>query len=84
VTGATTTLLANTCKASSTWTRVSATVTANAGHSVTVTLTLTSHDNPYDGYGILTRFDDIQLATSATSTGASSVTTPSSQPRNRR
>ncbi len=52
------TVLAKTCRTSSTWTKVSTSVTA--GHSYT--LTLVSHDDNYPGDPTYTLYDDAALA----------------------
>jgi hypothetical protein len=57
VTGVTTTLLPKTCAASAVWTQVTYNATANAGHSVT--LTLTSEDDDYPGDPTYTWYDDV-------------------------
>ncbi|GAC1439856.1 MAG: hypothetical protein NVSMB51_18340 [Solirubrobacteraceae bacterium] len=57
-TGTIKTLLAKTCNTSSTWTKVSAAVTA--GHSYT--LTLVSHDDNYAGDPTSTKWDDVVVA----------------------
>lgn len=58
-TGKTTTLLPKTCTNNGTWMRVSSSVGASAGHSVT--LTLTSRDDNYPGDPTYTLYDDVQL-----------------------
>jgi serine protease len=57
VTGVTTTLLAPTCTDTGAWVRVMASLAANAGHSVT--LTLTNHDENNPGDPTMTRYDDV-------------------------
>ena len=56
--GTTKTVLAKTCRTSSTWTKVSSTITA--GHSYT--LTLISHDDDYVGDPTYTLYDDAALS----------------------
>jgi Bacterial Ig domain len=68
VTGATATLLAKTCAASAAWTQVTYNAAANAGHSVT--LTLSNHDDGYAGDPTYTWYDDVAV------TGAPADTTP--------
>ena len=52
-------MLPSTCGNSSTWTQVTASLTAQAGHRVT--LTLASNDNSTDGHPNFTLYDDIRL-----------------------
>ena len=56
----TTTVLANTCSNTNTWTKVSATLTAS--HSYTIKLV--NHDDNYAGDATYTQFDDVAVATS--------------------
>ena len=57
----TTTVLANTCSNTNTWTKVSATLTAS--HSYT--LTLVSHDDNYASDPTYTQYDDVAIASSS-------------------
>jgi hypothetical protein len=57
VTNTTRTLLPPTCKNLGVWVKVSADLTASAGHSVT--LTLTAHDDDYPGDPTYALFDDV-------------------------
>ncbi|MCX3058273.1 Ig domain-containing protein [Streptomyces beihaiensis] len=57
-TGTTTTVLAKTCASSSAWNQVTAPVTA--GHSYT--LTLTNHDDNYQGDATYTAYDDVTVS----------------------
>ncbi len=57
-TAATTTLLANTCSNTGTWTQVSSALTSS--HSYT--LTLTSHDDNYAGDPTYTQYDDVVIS----------------------
>jgi len=59
-TGTTTTLLANTCTNTGTWTQVSSAVTAG----VSYTLTLISHDDNYASDPTYTLYDDVTIAAS--------------------
>jgi Bacterial Ig domain len=77
VTGATTTLLAKTCNnPGGTWTQVNYNASANAGHSVT--LTLTSHDDNYAGDPTYTWYDDVVVTSGApdTTPPTTSITAP--------
>jgi serine protease len=59
VTGATITVLPNTCTNTNTWVQASASVTSMRGHSVT--LTLKNHDDNYAGDATYTDFDDVNV-----------------------
>jgi serine protease len=59
VTGATITVLPNTCTLTNTWVQASANVSSTAGHSVT--LKLLNHDDNYAGDATYTDFDDISV-----------------------
>jgi hypothetical protein len=59
VTGVATTILASTCTNTGAWVQSSATVSGNAGHSVT--LTLLNHDDNYAGDATYTLFDDVTI-----------------------
>ena len=76
VTGTTSTILAKVCTTTPVWTQVNANVAANAGHSVT--LTLTSHDDNYAGDASFTYFDDVTVTTTTPDTTAptTSITAP--------
>jgi pseudomonalisin len=76
VTGTTTTVLAKTCTTTALWSQVSANVAANAGHSMT--LTITNHDDNYPGDPTFTYVDDVVVATSTpdTTPPTTSITAP--------
>ena len=59
-TGTTTTVPAKTCVSNSGWVHKTAAVTA--GHSYTLTLTLTSKDDNYPGDPTYTKYDDVTLS----------------------
>jgi hypothetical protein len=61
-TAATTTPLAKTCTNTGAWQQVTANVSANAGHSVT--LTLANHDDNYAGDATYSQWDDVTVTTS--------------------
>jgi hypothetical protein len=73
VTSATTTLLADTCAASAAWTQVTYNASANAGHSVT--LTLANHDDNFSSDPTYTWYDDVTVASGATPP-TTSITAP--------
>jgi hypothetical protein len=73
VTSSTTTLLADTCAASAAWTQVTYNASANAGHSVT--LTLANHDDNYPSDPTYTWYDDVTVASGATPP-TTSITAP--------
>jgi hypothetical protein len=73
VTSATTTLLADTCAASAAWTQVTFNASANAGHSVT--LTLANHDDNFSSDPTYTWYDDVTVASGATPP-TTSITAP--------
>ncbi|MFI5166102.1 MAG: protease pro-enzyme activation domain-containing protein [Thermoanaerobaculales bacterium] len=60
-TSTTSTVLAKTCTTTGTWTQKTFSLSANAGHSVT--LTLTSHDDNYAGDATYTYYDDVVMTT---------------------
>jgi uncharacterized membrane protein len=76
VTNTTTTLLAKTCAASATWTQVTYNASANAGHSVT--LTLTSHDDNFGADPTFTWYDDVVVTSGPpdTTPPTTSITSP--------
>jgi hypothetical protein len=76
VTSVTTTLLAKTCAASATWTQVNYNASANAGHSVT--LTLTSHDDNFGSDPTFTWYDDVVVTSGPpdTTPPTTSITAP--------
>jgi len=76
VTNVTTTLLAKTCAASATWTQVTYNAAANAGHSVT--LTLTSHDDNFGADPTFTWYDDVVVTSGPpdTTPPTTSITAP--------
>jgi hypothetical protein len=63
VTSTTTTMLPNTCTNNGIWAQVSANLTAQAGHSVT--LTLTSHEDTYARDPTYTLYDDVAFTPAA-------------------
>jgi Bacterial Ig domain len=77
VTGTTTTLLAKTCNnPGGTWTQVNYNASANAGHSVT--LTLTSHDDNFGADPTYTWYDDVVVTSGPpdTTPPTTSITAP--------
>jgi hypothetical protein len=76
VTSATTTLLAKTCTTTGVWTQVTFNATANAGHSVT--LTLANHDDNLAGDPTFTWYDDVTVTTGTpdTTPPTTSITAP--------
>lgn len=62
-TGGSTTLLSNVCSNTGAWQSVTADLSANAGHSVT--LTLANHDDNYSADPTYTLYDDVSLSGSA-------------------
>jgi hypothetical protein len=57
VTGTTGTILAKTCTNGGGWVQLTATISTQAGHSLT--LTLISHDDNYPGDPTYTLYDDV-------------------------
>jgi hypothetical protein len=81
VTNTTTTILPRTCTNTGTWQQVTANVAAQAGHSVT--LTLTSHDDNYRNDATHTLFDDVTVGSApapAPTPTAIPTLTPTSAP----
>ncbi len=76
VTGTTTTILGKTCTTTAVWTNVSTSVTGNAGHSMT--LTVTNHDDNYAGDPTFSYVDDVVVGTSSgdTTPPTTSITAP--------
>jgi hypothetical protein len=76
VTSTTTTLLAKTCTPTGVWTQVTFNATANAGHSVT--LTLANHDDNLAGDPTFTWYDDVTVTSGApdTTPPTTSITAP--------
>ena len=82
LTATTTTLLPRTCTNTNAWVQVSASVAAQAGHSVT--LALTSHDDNYAADPTYTLYDTVSVGSGPTPTPTPTATptpTPTPTPR---